>query len=333
MVAFASCVGLSLMAGERIQFSKPAVDLAMPGKEANLPEPRERTMEFGSAPPPGMDAPMQVRPQIIPLPNRRREEEDLSPLALRDPNRRFERAMQDRDRVNGRDPMDLRDPARMRNPSQRELENGVAPNSWPIDPANPRRNDEARSLSPITEFGWEAREPGRRSTEVGRSGRNSADRENQREPRERSPFDAAENSSGDAYRSSSPFEIFPSRTKEKPTAQQLERRANFEKLLNPSADPVVKGPGSLDPVDSAASPQATGLQMPILGRGMTPNQPPTDSTTAFNRQQDRWKGPVFDSAYKKYAPPAAAIPSPIAAPLQTPLNRQPTTHEFPTRRF
>lgn len=332
MVAVAWCVGFNLTAGERIRFSKPAVELASPGSElANLPEPKDRTMEFGSGTPPsGMDAALQMRPQVIPIPNRRREEEDLSPLALSDPNRKFERAMKDMDRLNGRDPMDLRDPNKLRDPSQRGSENGAAPTPWSLDPSNPQRKDEARSRSSITEFGRDARAPGGRSTESGRSGRNSTDREKQHE---RSPFDAAENLGGDAYRSSSVFDIFSPRPKEKPTAFQLERRADFEKLLNPGAGQVVKGPGSLEPVGSTTPQQPVGLRPPILRGGLQPNQPPADPTTAFNRQQERWNGPVFDNAYKKYMPPAAATPSPAATPFQTPLNRQPTMHEFPTRRL
>jgi hypothetical protein len=174
--------GVSLTAGERIRFSKPAVELAAPGADLpKLPEPQERTMDFGSSvPPAGMDTTLQMRPQIIPLPTRRPAEEDLSPLTLRDPNRRFERAMLERDRLNGRDPLELRDPSRPNDPSKRDLENGATPAPWSLDSANARRKDEGRSLSPITEFGWEARDPGRRSTDSSRTGRNAAnDRERQ----------------------------------------------------------------------------------------------------------------------------------------------------------
>jgi len=329
MVAVISCAGLSLTAGERIRFSEPAVKLAVPDTElANLPGARDRTVEFGSGvPPSGMDAALSMRPQIIPIPNRRREEEDLSPLALRDPNRKFERAMQDMDRLNGRDPMDRRDPSKWRDPSKRGLENGMG-----LDPSNPRRKDGAHTLPSMTEFGRDAREAGSRSTESGRAGRNanSTDREKQRE---RSPFDALENLRGDTYRSSSAFDIFSPRPKEKPTAFQLERRADFEKLLNPNADQLVKGPGSLEPVGSTTPQQPPGLHLPMPGGGLKPSEPNADPTTAFNRQQERWNGPVFDNAYKKYMPPAAATPAPAATPFQTPLNRQPTMREFPTRRL
>ena len=283
-------------------------------------------MEFGSAPPSGVDAMMQ-RPQMIPIPSRRREEEELSPLDLRNPNRKFEQAMKDMDRRTGRDPLDLRDPSKMRDPSRRGWDNDPSSS----DPLNPKRKDEPRSLSPITEFGWEARDAGRRSTESGRSGNNAKDRE--KTPRERSPFDVPENPGSDASRPSSPFEMFASRTREKPTAQQLERRAGFDKLMNPNAELVAKGSGSLDPVDAAAAPPPAGSPIPMLGRGLTPLPPLSDPTAAFNRQQERWKAPSFDSAYQKYAAPAALAPAPVAKPLQVPLNRQPTTHEFPGRRF
>lgn len=291
-------------------------------------------MEFGSSvPPTGMGATLQMRSQIIPLPTRRPVEEDLSPLALRDPNRRFERAMQERDRLNGRDPLELRDPSRPLDPSKRGLENGAAPAPWSLEAANGRRKDEGRSLSPITEFGWEARDPSRRSIDAGQTGRKATtDRE---KPADRSPFDVTESSARDSYQPSSPFEIFSARPKEKPTLQQLERRANFEKLLNPSADPLAnKGPGSLEPVGSGPTPP-TALNMPTLARTAVPNSPPVDPTVAYNRQSERWNGPVFDDAYKKYAPKpsSAPAPAPTATSYQAPLNRQPIAHEFPSRRF
>jgi hypothetical protein len=139
----------------------------------------------------------------------------------------------------------------------------------------------------------------------------------------------------ESYQQSSPFEIFAPRQKEKPTAQQLERRANFEKLLNPSADPLVnQGPGSLEPVGSVPT-QPAALNMPILGGTSVPNSPPVDPTVAYNRQSERWNGPVFDDAFKKYAPKTSPAPAsaPTATSFQAPLNRQPTVHEFPSRRF
>jgi hypothetical protein len=288
-------------------------------------------MEFGSSvPPAAMDASLQMRRQMIPLPTRRSVEEDLSPLALRDPNRRFEQAMLERDPFNRPDPTELRDPSRPVDPSKRGPENGMS-SPWSPEAANGRRKEELRSLSPITEFGWEARDQSRRSIDSGWTGRSSSsDREKRAD---RSPFDLTGNSSREAnqsYQPSSPFEIYSPRPKEKPTAQQLERRATFERLLNPSADPLVnKGPGSLEPVGSVP------LLPPTLGVAARPNTPPEDPTVAYNRQQERWKGPVFEDGYKKYAPKAAPAPAPAptATSFQTPLNRQPIAHDFPTRRF
>lgn len=333
LVAAATWANLEVRAGERIRFSKPAVELAAPGADSpKLPGPKERTMDFGSPTSPNdMDATLQMRPQVIPLPTRRQVEEDLSPLALRDPHRQYERAMQDRDRLNGRDPLELRDPSR------RGMENGTESMPWSLDQANPRRKDEARSLAPITEFGWQAPESGGKARDAARNGRNGAlDREREAA---RNPFDLSDRFSNEANRPSSPFEIFSARPKEKPTAQQLERRASFERLLNPSADPALsKGPDSLQPVGSSPS-QPAALGLPTVGatpNRVTPaNTPPADPTVAYNRQQERWNGPVFDDAYKKYAPPPAPAPAPTptATSFQTPLNRQPIQHEFPTRRF
>ncbi len=335
LLALASSASLFLSGAERIRFSRPAVPLAQPGQEfTSLPEPKEPNMDFGSSvPPSALDSASQMRARRIPLPIRRPEPEDLSPLALRDPNRKFEQAMQDKDRMNGRDPLDLRDPSKMRDATQPGPEKEAAPAAWSLDPSNIRRKNEGRSLLPTPEFGRDELESGRRSAESGRTGRNATDREKQRE---RNPFDVVEKIGNDAYRSGSPFEIYSPQSREKPTAQQMERRAAFEKLLNPSAESTVKGPGSLDPVTANAAPAqpVAGLHLPVLGRGTSlPGQSPTDPTVTFNRQQERWSGPVFESEHKRYMPPAAAAPSPTAAPFQTPLNRQPTVREFPVRRF
>jgi hypothetical protein len=80
-----------------------------------------------------------------------------------------------------------------------------------------------------------------------------------------------------------------------------------------------------------------------MGGGKVPDVNPlhalTDPTVAFQRQQERQlRGPAFEDPTRAFNNPA---PTPAASPLgqnlppafATPLNRQPTVHDFPKRRF
>lgn len=301
-------------AGEPIRFSKPAVALAAPAKEqADLPELRTKRMGFSA---PEMEPSVaQPPPPILRVPPRDEKRDDRHWL-LRDP-----KIFSDPDRDSGE--------TTSANPHS-----GRTASPWSNDRLGMQTPDSMRALAPVTDFNWNARESGSHQRDV--FGNNPSVKGDRNDTRPRSPFGTREDSSAgsDAFRPSPLFEMFGARPKEKPNTGPSERRAAFEQLLNPSAGPAGKGPNSLEPVVGApdTAKRSAPLALPTIG-GSKLESKPTDPMTAFNQQHDRLRGPVFEGIEKKYSTPAAAPISPLDPRYQTPLNRQPTVHEFPARKF
>jgi hypothetical protein len=309
----------AIRAGEPIRFSKPAVALASPVKEqTKLPEPRSKGMEF--------TAPDVERPMIAPPP-----QQPIVRVERRD------------DPDAGLHPL-LRTPTIFRDPDEKKLSSDPArnlrlpgnvlsqPPPWSSDKSD--RSGADSSLSPVTDPNWDARDSNRRSKDSKESIKGDRN-----DNRKRSPFAAQDDSDSDSkfdgYRSTSVRELFTAQTREKPKALELERQAAFQQLLNPNAESGARTPSSLQPVVSATDVKPAALGIPIVGgnSGLTPHG--SDPMAAFNRQHDRLRGPVMEDIHKKYStqPNPPAKTSTLDPRLPLPLNRQPTIHEFPQRKF
>lgn len=307
----------SLTAGDAIRFSKPAVALAAPPKaESDLPEIRERGLDFSN---PNFDAPVAAPPRTPP-PMMRREP--------RDPEREGTHKLL-------RTPAIFTDPAeeKARKEALREAEDhpfkSPTDKSRPgsssrKDPASPFRSETSRSLSPVTDLDWQPGDPAGGKKDARRGGLGSQSFA-QREDESFSPS---------GMRASTPFDFNANRQqeKEKLTPAQMQRRTEFEQLLNPNAGPAGRAPNSLQPVFNAAEAKSAGLATPpVNGSGYDPRA--TDPTAMFNRQQDRLRGPVIEDVNKRYNAAPANSPGSPNYGGQTPAVRQPLTREFPSRKF
>jgi hypothetical protein len=307
-------------AGESIRFSKPVVPLASPVKEqAALPEPRSKSIGFEA---PDVEPPMIAPPRQQPIVRveRREEKEDgLHPL--------------------------LRTPKIFADPDEQKLSSDPTKHDLTKNPNLPlsafprsaRASDifggtrPESALSPITDPNWDARDSDHKAKDPTKKDRN--------ENRARDPFTAQEDSDSkfDVTRSQSMRDLFTAHVREKPTPLQLERRAAWQQLLNPTADSDAKNLSSLQPVVSATDVKPGSLGIPTVSgnNGLNPHN--SDPMTAFNRQHERLRGPVMEDINKKYSPQsqstAPAKSSLLDPRTPLPLNRQPAMHEFPKRDF
>ena len=314
---------VDVKAGEPIRFSKPAASLAAPSKESsNFPEPHVRRMDFSTPEPEAPLLPPPPPPVIRRTP--REERTDDRHWLLRNPKLFSDPDEDSRERETS---------------SAKTPSTGRAPDFWSKEYTGTAIPDSSRALSPITDFNWDGREHGGRERDKNHRqdlrdsfGTSRSLDGDKLDSRTRNPFAEREdaNSTHDSLRPNSSFDIFAARSKEKPTAMQLQRRAAFEELLNPTAGLAGKEPNSLDPVANAgdAPKQPAALAMPTFN-----NAKPLESITTFNQQRDRFHAPGFDSfESRRTAQPGASAPAPDSH-FQTPLNRQPTVHEFPVRKF
>lgn len=309
-------VACSALAGEAIRFSKPAVPLAAPPKaESDLPEERERGLDFSN---PNFEPP--VAPPVRPPPPMLRQEprdveRDSTPKLLRTPAM-FTDPEEEKARKEA-----LKEARN--NPFAPVTEKKPAPSPFTKDMSAQMRSDEPRSLAPITELDWQPGEAGRDRNDA-RRGRSGAGQYQLRS--EDSQFGP------ESGRATPLFDFSGARPPEKPTPAQLQRRADFEQLLNPNAGPAGQGPNSLQPVINAADAKSA---VPVLpaggGSGFDPRA--TDPMSVLNQQRERMRGPVIEDVNKRYNPlPAPAAGSPYDSG-GTPLNRKPLTREIPSRKF
>ncbi len=309
LLAFASVA----LRAEQIKISKPAVEIAGPVKvEENLPETRSKRLDFGER---DVAVPLMRPPQTIIRIQRQENDEDerFSPRGSKrvtDPSRR------DSDYFNARNSFGARD-ARPAQP-------------WNAEPSGFDKSDSQQALSPVMQFDWDARDSSasQRGSFQGTghsTGRDAARKQPARD----------ENRARNETFEASPFrDLFAVQPKEKPSRELVERRAAFERLLNPNAGMAGRSPGSLEPLTALQAPKsAPSIAIATPGVAKFDSRP-TDPMQAFNVQHDRLRGPAMDDINKKYSTPApGASSTPLNSRPQTPLNRQPTTREFPTRKF
>ena len=197
--------------------------------------------------------------------------------------------------------------------------------------------DSQRALSPVMDFNWDAREAARSRNPSAFGGSEPGDRD-ERSERFRPAFSAGRQQETVLERSFQGTRFsdwFGGGPKEKLSQDILDRRAAFEQLLNPSAGVAGRAPGSLEPLPSLEKAAlAPGLPMPATIGRTKGQMNTTDPMEAFNQQHERLRGPSLEDVNKKYASPKSAPASSTVDPrFQTPLNRQPTSREFPTRKF
>ena len=310
---------------EQPRLSKPTVALAVPVKEsAKIREPRGKSMDFSS--------PDVEQPMVAPQPQQ--------PIFRGEP--RDQQARDDTPRLL-RTPRIFSDPDEEREKAKQSGQNAAA-NSTPPGRENPRspwsgdtlgthRADSQHALSPVTDFNWDTtREKESRSKDPLWNGKSTTKDRNG--ARARGPFAAQEDSAArfSSGRPDSLADLFGGQAKEKPTPAQLERRAEFQQLLNPNAALAGKAQDSLQPVVNAADAKPGALAAPTLG-GILPGAGPVDPMTAFNQKHDHLRGPVLEDFNKKYTAPSLPAASSLDSRGRTPLNQQPAFRDFPTRSF
>jgi hypothetical protein len=191
------------------------------------------------------------------------------------------------------------------------------------DPASPYRSDTSRSLAPVTDLDWRPGDlPGGKkdARRGGLGGQSIAQREDE-------GFRPA------GMRADTPWDFNANRAPEKLTPAQMQRRTEFEQLLNPNAGAAGRAPNSLQPVFNPAEAKSSALAMPPVGASSYDPRN-SDPTAAFHRQQDRLRGPVIEDVNRRYnAAPATGPGSPGYNGGQSPAARQPMTREFPSRKF
>lgn len=205
---------------------------------------------------------------------------------------------------------------------------GTAYSRTPWAGDKPREPGADSSLSPIADPHWDAHDSSRRS----KDGKDSSKGE-RNDSRARRTFGTQDDSDSkfDPSRSQSVRDLFTVHVK--PTPLQVERQAAFQQLLNPNAASGARTPSSLQPVVSATDVKPGGLGIPTVSgnSGLTPRN--SDPMAALNRRHERLRGPVLVDINKKSPPPPVPVGVSLDPRRPLPLNRQPATHEFPTRKF
>lgn len=313
-------VAWSVTAGEPILFSKPAIAIAAPPKaESNLPEIREHGMKFSN---PEMEqapaAPFRPPPPLM-RNDPRDEERDNTHRLLRTP-KMFTDPAEEKARSEAR--REARN-----NPFASTAEKQHPPSPFTKDMATQMRSDESRSLSPVTDLDWQPGDSpnGRKESRLGGlGGPDSASPYARREEAQFGP---------ESGRPVPLFDFSGGRPQEKLTPSQLQRRTDFEQLLNPNAGLAGKGPNSLQPVVNAADAKSATLAIPTVGgKGFDPRT--ADPMATLNQQRDRLRGPVIEDINKRYNPqPATGSGSPYDSGNNLLNSRQPLSREFPSRKF
>ena len=313
-------MGLAILAapalskGEQIRFSRPAKEIAAPSKpDENLPETQSKRVDFSA---PGIPAPVIQQQTIIRLPPREEDEDEEDRFSTRG-SRRSTDPRRERDGAAGKNLLTPRE--------------AFPRDRWRGEPSGPRPEME-RALSPVMEFDWDARETSTYQDSSRLDKNAPGDRTMDRKRgamANREPYGFQ----NEVLPSSPLSDLFSSRPKEKPGRELLDRRAAFEQMLNPGASIAGRPPGSLEPVPAVPVPNtATPLGVPVFGATAF-NPKSADPRDTFN-VRDRLHNPMLEDIGKKYSSPSVKPPSSaIDSRLQSPLSRQPTTREFPARKF
>jgi hypothetical protein len=309
---------------EQIQFSKPAVEIAAPARaEEFLPSTSSKRLDF--------DAPQVAPPVMMPqatiigrLPRHDEADEEEKRFSRHHRPGRWEesglRKLSDRD---SRD--------RIMAPKD------GFPSRPNTDSFGLELPGSQRALSPVMDFNWDARDAAKSRNASFFGNPDTVDR-NERSELFRSAFSAGgqqESVSERSFQGARFSDWFGGGPKEKPSQDILERRTAFEQLLNPDAGVAGRAPGSLEPLPSLdRTTLAPGLPMPTISGRPKGQMNAADPMEAFNQQHSRLRGPSLDDVNKKYdRPKSAPVSSVVDSRFQTPLNRQPTSREFPTRKF
>jgi len=300
-----------VLAGDAIIFSKPDVEIAFPNesREARIPEIEGRGLRFEQQAPSAIPyIPPPIR-YFEPKKEKRGIFDEPEMFADKNENRNDDTAADD---------------------DKSLARKSFRPQS--IDPL--RRTEQDRALSPVKQFDWTPAWSEKRP----QPSKDSSDpfASNQREvglmgERTRSPDESKE-------LGASLFGFFKPARREL-TREQLERRAEFEKLLNPTFAPLAtRNPQALgqegSPLDIVKPPPAPVAPPPILG--LEASRRSLDPMQGFNDQQRNLRGPTVDDLNRKtfgsVAPPSPSS-SQFKEQQRKPLIDQPTFQAFPERRF
>lgn len=305
---------------DSIIFTRPAIAIVTPATERDdLPLPREKGMDFAA---PNQHS-MRHVPQIIsPPPAPRNADDDENQHWLMKDPRKLPGFL-------GKDPLKLPPVFAEKNPLRLP---------WQSREADPK--EENRSLSPITSFDWNERE--QRDSKKNHLADNEP-QDRRREEEERQDFWKSREARGedqrDAFRSGTGFDPNEVRPREKLTVAELERRANFQAMLNPRPVASARQPGALEPITAFDSPKSDPARpvasVPVSTRPLF-QLAPMDPTETFQKQQQaRFRNDSLDDPGKKYSAQPASKSNPLKteSPFPTPLMRQPIQHEIPARKF
>lgn len=319
--------------GESIQFSKPAVSIAEPSRMVeNAPPAESRRLSI--------DAPDIAPPVIMPMPTViiRRERLDRDDEENDDPRRLPYASRNERE-----EPLWRGNSRRQSSASARStrFESPLGADAFPFQRGTFHQPDSQRGLSPVTDLNWDARD---NKVEKDNSlfGKPGDSRWDERNAARLTMFadDADRDVGGGKMFQPTRFsDLFGNREprmheKQEPSQAMLDRREAFERMLNPSVGIAGRMPGALEPVPSLgpAAP-AAGFGVPTIAPAKVAVKL-ADPTEAFNQKHDRLRGPTLEDVNKKYSQPAPPAAQPgLESRFQAPLNRQPITREFPTRRF
>lgn len=325
-VAAVFLAAVSWLHADAIIFSKPAVPLAAPPRvDEGLPKVRvDEEMDFAPVTP--MDArPPISAPQIMETnPQRSRDADD-------DSNEHWLL----------RDPYKIRDPLG-KNPLKEQTKQDPIRAPWQVQAMKKREKDDIRSLTPVKEFDWDENNPDKQKNGLLSEWR----REQQGLTRDQkdeqfNPFQPRKDRKEERRDPLQPpmnFESIGNRTYEKPTMAQLERRAAFEQLLNPTPPQNVKQQSSLEPVVAMDIPKpiTPAPRAPVNSTIATHlDRGPVDPIVKLREDQHRLYGAgAIENPDEKYAVQPKSFAPKVAEPIyKTPLLQQPLRREIPSRQF
>ena len=336
---------LAAAGGVPIRFSKPAVPIAVEPKEhQELPEARDKGPDFGDS---AMQQPAAVQPMAVRTqPNEKERDRDKDARVhwlLRDPKKYPDAT----GRANAREKLansNSRESANSKSRESSAQERNSPDSQWSNADSALDQNEKtaAGALSPIRDFHWDARRNDSRSNSWSSTGRsNNSDKKDSFYPNPFAHVFGRDEPSEKKSESDSSFisELFAARPKdEKPTEAQLELRASFDRLLNHNSTTATRTGGSLEPVTTVENPKpaAPPMAIPSIASPRMDTRP-LEPMDAFSQRQEKFRAPTSVDFNKRNNNPVPALPAAAGSasdsPFQTPLKRQPTVRELPTRKF
>ncbi len=203
------------------------------------------------------------------------------------------------------------------------------PYGFPADAS--QRPDEARAFSTEQRFEWDTQNKGAReqSTISSFDDRTSTSRDEKNSPDSRRPGASVPDGGELSF-----FQFLNPNVRRELTANQIERRAEFEKLINPEFTPLgsrhanpFEPASPLDSARKAMPPPASALSITPAGATFNPMR-------KFEDQERSWRGPSAEDLNKKaigsFTAPAPARTE--SARPQRPLLNQ-SGNDFPGRKF